>query len=280
MTIQELKLKIENETLDDSGLVFYYTDNRFLVDQYVYAISKLKNRPVVYYDSMPVADSVFGAVDDGALSVVITDTPTLPENNTIVVSKNKCDDSIEFPSLEFWQIKDYVFTLCSGAESDVLESFISKYNDLYKLENEIEKLTIFESSERKLLSKKFLNDNIFNGLSTVNLFDFVNAIQNKNCTSVGNMYNSIEKDTMSFTGIMLKQFRNMVNVYLQDNPTETTTGLKEKQIWAIKRVCKNYTKQQILDRFKFLSTIDLKLKSGELPADIIFDYVLIKLFLL
>lgn len=280
MTIQELKLKIENETLDDSGLVFYYTDNRFLVDQYVYAISKLKNRPVVYYDSIPVTDSVFGAVDDGTLSVVITDTPTLPENNTIVVSKNKCDDSIEFPSLEVWQIKDYVFTLCSGAESDVLESFISKYNDLYKLENEIEKISIFESSERKLLSKKFLNDNIFNGLSTVNLFDFVNAVQNKNYTSVGNMYNSIEKDPMSFTGIMLKQFRNMVNVYLQDNPTETTTGLKEKQIWAIKRVCKNYTKQQVLDRFKFLSTIDLKLKSGELPAEIIFDYVLTKLFLL
>lgn len=280
MTINELKNQIEKGILSDDGLVFHYDDSRFLVDQYISEISKLKNRPVVYYDSIPVSNSVFGDVDDGNLSIVITESPSIPPINTIVVSKNKIDSSIEFPKLEPWQLKDYVFTTCSGADSDVLERFLKVYTDPYKLQNELDKINIFDSSERSFFVKKCISENLFDGLSSVGFFDFSNAIQTRNQSDVGNMYQSVDKDPLGFAGLLLKQFRSMVNVYLQDNPTEQSTGLKDKQIWAIKRVCKNYTKQQVLDRFKFLSEMDLKLKSGEITSDIMFDYILVKMFIM
>ena len=87
----------------------------------------------------------------------------------------------------------------------------------------------------------------------------------------------MEKDPIFITSILTKQFRNMINVYLQSYPTEENTGLKDKQIWAIKNVCKKYTKQELLSKFKFLLSVDYSLKSGKIPAEILFDYILINL---
>ena len=281
MNIQELKFKIENKTLNDDGLIFYYQKNRFLIDQYIYEISKLKNRPIIWNDSLNNDFSMFGDIDDGNLIVISTnDEINIVPNNTIIITQTKCDNCIEFPELEKWQIKDYVYSVCHGVENDILDKLLIANNDIYCLQNEIDKICIFDEPVRKTVSQQFIDENVFHNISSVGYFDFSNAVQNKNKKSIGEMYNEIEHEPMGFVGLMYKQFRNMINVYLQNNPNEQNTGLKDKQIWAIKNVCKKYTKQQVLNIFKFLSEIDYKLKSGELTTDIMFDYVLIKLFLL
>lgn len=281
MNIQELKFKIENKTLNDDGLIFYYQKNRFLIDQYIYEISKLKNRPIIWNDSLNNDFSMFGDIDDGNLIVISTnDEINIVPNNTIIITQTKCDNCIEFPELEKWQIKDYVYSVCCGVENDILDKLLIANSDIYCLQNEIDKICIFDEPVRKTVSQQFIDENVFHNISSVGYFDFSNAVQNKNKKSIGEMYNEIEHEPMGFVGLMYKQFRNMINVYLQNNPNEQNTGLKDKQIWAIKNVCKKYTKQQVLNIFKFLSEIDYKLKSGELTTDIMFDYVLIKLFLL
>lgn len=279
MTIKELKSQIEDKTLGSEGLIFYYKKDRFLADQYVKEISRIKNRPIVYLNSIPSTSSIWGDIDDGNLSVIICDNieESIP-NNCIVLTKTKCDNCIEFPELEQWQIKDYAESICKGSDDNTLQKLIKANKDMYGLQNELDKLVIFDDIIRKTLCVEFVSNNVFHNLSSVETFDFSNAVQNKNSTQVGQMYNSIEREPMSFVGLMCKQFRNMVNVYLQNNPNEQNTGLKDKQIWAIKNVCKNYTKQEVFDKFKFLLSIDYRLKCGELPADMIFDYVLVKLF--
>lgn len=280
MTIEELKNKIETNTLSEKGLIFTYSKNRFVVDQYVKEISKLRNRPIMYFENFPITNDLFGNIDDGNLSVIVLEK--LNENkipdNFIVITKDKNDDSIIFPELEDWQIKDYVFSICKGVDERNLEKIIKANKDIYSLQNELDKLTIFNETNRKNFCEQFLSDGIFSNISKVEAFDFSNAVQNQNKELISEMYKNYEKEPLSFVGLMYKQFRNMVNVYLQNNPTPENTGLKDKQIWAIKNVCKKYTKQQVFDIFKFLSDIDYKLKSGKLSTDIMFDYVLIKLF--
>lgn len=280
MTIQELKQQIEDKTITDDGLVFYYKTDRFLVDQYVKEISKICNRPIVYFEDVPKVDSVWGEIDDGNLSVVVCDkceNTNIPKH-CIVITKTKIDNCIEFPELEQWQIKDYVNSICDGANQSLLDKLVEFNKNMYGLQNELDKVCIFDEVIRKTISDEFVNNNIFHNLSNVEIFDFSNAVQNKNSLNVASLYKGMDKEPMSFVGLMTKQFRNMVNVYLQNNPTTENTGLKDKQIWAIKNVCKQYTKQEVFNKFKFLLNIDYRLKCGELPADIIFDYVLVKLF--
>ena len=278
MTLEELKGKIETNSLDNSGLIFCFNKDRFLVDQYVNAIAKLKNLIIEYSSEVP-KNFIFGFIDDSRLTVVVKDTfeqQDVPDN-CIVITKSKLDNAIVFPELEAWQIKDYVLSICKGGDESILETLIQKCDNLYGLQNEIDKLSIFEENMRSNLSKEFYENDVFTGINKINVFDFSNAVQNKSCSSVRDLYKNMEKDPIFITSILTKQFRNMVNVYLQSYPTEENTGLKDKQIWAIKNVCKKYTKQELLSKFKFLLSVDYSLKSGKIPAEILFDYILINL---
>ena len=44
MDIKELKTRIENKSLGDSLLILKYSDNSFIVDQYIDAIASFKNK--------------------------------------------------------------------------------------------------------------------------------------------------------------------------------------------------------------------------------------------
>ena len=280
MTLEELKEKIETNTLDDSGLIFCFDKSSFLVNQYVNEIAKIKNKTIEYYEFIPNNNSFFGQIKDDSLSVVNLDkldySPEVPEN-CIVITKSKIDGAIIFPELEQWQIKDYVFSIGKGCDKSVLEKLVLNYDNIFKLENELDKILIFNENDRNKLSIEFIDNNVFSGINKVNIFDLSNAIQNKDKKSVKDLYKYVDKEPMSICGLLLKQFRNMINVYLQNYPNEENTGLKEKQIWAIKNVCKKYTKSELLSKFKFLLGIDYKLKSGYIPSNLLFDYILINI---
>lgn len=278
MNVEELKKQIESNDVKEDSFVFVYKKSRFLAEQYAKEIAKIRNLTIVYDDDYIEDNSFFCCINDGNLYVCIVDSfDSKPKKNHIIITKkSRYDDAVSFPELESWQIKDYLFSKCSGADESVLTKLFEKCKDIYGLENEICKLSIFDERMRKSLSVDFLESDVFPNVFKTDTFDFINAVQRRSTDSIREMYAGYDKDPMSFIGLMYKQFKNMVNVYLQKTPTEENTGLKSNQIYAIRKVCQNYTKQQVLDIFKFLCSLDAKLKSGELPSDCLFDYVLVK----
>ena len=68
----------------------------------------------------------------------------------------------------------------------------------------------------------------------------------------------------------------MILVGFQPNPTEANTGLKQNQIWGIKKSLANQTAEKVLKMFHIVSEIDYKLKNGELPAEHILNYTVFK----
>jgi DNA polymerase III delta subunit len=259
-------------------LVFIPDKSYFLATQYINKIAKLRNRSVVYINELS-SPGMFDVEDDGNLYVFKTEEYKFEfekKNHIIISKKTDYFDAVKFPEVEQWQIVDYAKSVCSGAEESIIEKLIKSTNDLYDLDNELHKLTIFDEQIRNSLSVQFYEDNAYYNINSVEVFDFINAVQNKDLKKISYLYNAYDKDAMSFIGLMYKQVRNMVNCSLQKVPTELNTGLKQNQIYAIKKVCEKYSKNQILNLFQFLSSLDYRLKSGELPTENLFDYVLVK----
>lgn len=278
MNIEELKGRIESRSISDDMLVFVYKTSRFLINHYIKEIADTTKKTVVYLDDIPNY-GMFDVVDNEILYVIFVDEfdgGFNMKNHIIATKKTSYKDSIVFPELEHWQIVDYARGICSGADESVVDNVVSSNKDLFCLDNELHKISIFDEKIRDTLSKEFLSDGAFINIDSVDPFDFINSVQASDLKRVSSMYSGYEKDPMSFIGLMCNQFRNMVNVCLQKNPTEENTGLKSKQIYAIKKASEKYSRERIYKIFKFLISLDEKLKLGNLPMECLFDYVLVK----
>ena len=148
------------------------------------------------------------------------------------------------------------------------------------MEQELDKISLFTENERKYLIKEMRRDGTFDDLSTYSIFNFSNAITHKDVGAVKSVYKEINRIDISDFGLLallLKGFRNILMVQLNPNPTTANTGIESKQLYAIKKIPKVYTPDQILEIFSFLSDIDRRIKSGELPTDILIDYMVVKI---
>ena len=66
-------------------------------------------------------------------------------------------------------------------------------------------------------------------------------------------------------------------VQLNSNPTPENTGLDGKQLYAIKKIPRVYSATQLVDIYTMLLDVDRQIKSGELPTDILIDYLITKI---
>lgn len=303
MTIEQLKHQIELNNVTDSPLIFKDDETMFLSDMYIKAISKSKNLPVKYIQSLSevVNDSFdfFACETDeqpSCLSVLHTsvyewaDVDITSATNLIVVTTKFSNKDIEkklsdyivvMPKLEDWQIKDYVYSICEGVnhkDLDWLMSICGK--NVCRLQQELDKLTLFNVDERKYLFDSFVRDGSMDDLSSYNIFNFTNAITSKDFNMLRSIYKEIERaDITDFylLTVLLKNFRNIIMVQLNSNPTPESTGLDSKQLYAIKRIPKVYSAEQLVKIFDFLCDIDRQVKEGELPAPLVVDYLTVKI---
>lgn len=301
MTLQDLKSQIISHEITDELIIFKDSEG-FISYQYINAIAKERKLELKYLDSPKelVADtwSIFSSdIGDAetALNVIHSDIYmwddidiSLLKNTIIVVSKFQtktvekqlANYIVSVPKIEDWMWRDYVHSIAEGVSTKDLDWLIRICPSRFRLENELDKIRLFRKEEQKYLFTELVQDGTYSDLSSFTIFNFTNAITSKDKEGLKNVYREIDSVDINEFGlliILIKNFRNILMVQLNSNPTEENTGLDRKQLYAIKKLPKVYTSEQLIKIYQFLLDIDRQVKSGELPTELMIDYLVIKI---
>lgn len=303
MTIQELKLQIETGNVTDKLIILVDTEENFISNQYIKAIAKLRNQQINYIDSpddlLTDSLSIFSTFTEEAApslnvlkaEVFIWGNPSIARLRNLIVVVSKFQDKtikkqfesfiVDIPKIEDWMLKDYVYSTTEGVSHKDLDWLIGLCGkNRYRLQQELDKLALFNVDERKYLFDSLIRDGAVDDLSSYSIFNFTNAIISKDYSSIVRIYkelNRIDINEFGLLSILLKNFKNIIMVQLNSNPTPETTGLDGKQLYAIKKIPRVYSATQLVNIYQFLLDIDRKVKTGELPTDILVDYVVTKI---
>lgn len=300
MTIQDLYNKISTNTVTDDLIVFKNTDTPFLVNQYITEIARIRGMEIRYIDSLSgLVSDAFSLFDDtptenSELMVYYVDDLTdgsISDVKNLIIVTNKISSKevqdalfnhiVDTPKLLDWQIQDYVYSSGEGVDKQDLELLLSLYGkNIMRLEQEMSKLRLFSPNERKYLFKDMIKDGSFSDTSTHTVFNFTNAVVSKDVKVVSKLLTEMSRmDTNPFgiLTILLTNFRNLILVRANINPTPENTGLDSKKLYAIRKTVTPFSVEQIIKIFEMLCGIDLQIKTGELPTDIVVDYIMLKI---
>lgn len=302
MTIQELKAQIEAGNVSHDLIIFKDTENNFVSNQYIRAIQKLRNQEIQYLDSpmelIQDAWSIFGADEsvENTLRVIKSDSFTwssirIAELKDVIIVVSKFSDktvekqfepwTVSAPKIEDWMLKDYVYSTTEGVaqkDLDWLMNLCGKNRD--RLQMELDKLTLFGVDERKYLFNDLIRDGAVDDLSSYSIFNFTNAITSKDLKMLMTIYKELDRVDVNEFGlltILVKNFKNILMVQLTANPTPESTGIDGKQLYAVKRIPRVYSPDQLVKIYQMLLDVDRQVKTGELPTDIMIDYIIIKI---
>ena len=285
--IRELKNKIENNTLDDAILIFKYNkvDFEFLCEHYVNEIAKVKKLEKIYISSLDElvgntnsGDDFFTAENIKTPYLYIYKTDTLLSlgeyydvRNLIIicgkVSKDIKIDYIDFPAVQNWQIEDFVKMRAPGLNDDMVKWLcnICKY-DFYKLDNELKKIEIFDKKLQPIIFNQMSDEGVFSDLNTLNIMSLTNAIMQKDLFTINTILSDLKNIDIEATGLctlLLRQFK--CNIEVEGNRAWNPDLLcTEKQFNYLKRNHAKYSTIQMYNIYEFLTSLDMRLKSGEL----------------
>ena len=301
MKIETLKEQIENKSVGNEPLIFLYEDTNFIPLQYIVEIARIREKNIEYIDSLAsigsnVNDIFGGTTVSNSLRVLITkeleDIHEKFKYETdlyIIVNKikdkaciEKLSDSIVIvPKLEDWQIKDYVYSLAEGIDTKSLDWLIEATgSDIYRLENELDKFKLFQEAERKYLFEDMVSDGAFVDLSNFNVFNITNAVTSRDYNTLKSALKEIKSfdaEPLGVVTLLYNGFRKLILVWLANNPTTESTGLKSGMIWAIKNQPRVFTKEQLLSSFSLLTNIDKMLKTGYIDTSWLIDYLICRI---
>ena len=297
MELKQLKDLLESNKVPEKLLIFLCEDNHFLATQYIQKIAEIKNAEVNYLEELSSvkAVSLFVPLEDNSLSVYFCDEfknydKELLNKKDLIIVTDKIkdvdtrqlfiDNIVTLPKLEDWQLKDYAYSLMDGADPEDIDKVVSLCKgDIYRLNNEVQKVNIFPQIQRKYVLKEFLQDGLLNDLSLHNIFTVSNAIQSRDLKTLSDILperDYMDVEPLGLLTILYNNFRKMIQVWLSSNPTPESTGLKSNQIWAIKKLPRVYSKEQLINIFESLTDMDRKLKTGEISESMLVDYMMLK----
>ena len=282
MELKELKEKILNKSNIQFPLVFISSNNDFLLDEYLYGISKNLALKLHYISSIGELNDITSSMfyNDDLLFVykpekdVIVKEEDVRNNKIIIIyeklpKENKID-SVEFCKLENWMIEDYASTLLPGLTKQETDWIckICKYN-IERVSLECQKLSIFDKNKQSEIFKEINDSNGYCDLNDLNIFNLTNAIVKKDILTIKNVIKDIDNIDIEGTGlvtIMLKQFLNIIKIQMGKNISAEKLGMNERQFRAIQYNCNKYSNNELINNYKFLNEIDYKLKSGILET--------------
>lgn len=303
MTLEELKKSILDNTITNKPIIFKTNGNNFLAKHYINEISKVRNLEIEYYEDLSIlSNSTWDIFFDSTMKTgpslgVIYSEVYLWGSNSLndltdvilviskfsdkIVEKDLSEYIVTLPKLERWQLKDYAYSLLPGLKAEDLDVLLNLCgDDIFRLQQEMDKFLLFSESERKYLFDDFVLDGALSDLSTYDIFKLSNALTSYDLQTIKSIYRELDRiDVTDFAllVLMLKNFRNIIMVQLNSNPTPENTGLEGKQLYAIKRIPRVYSQAQLTKIYTTLCELDLKVKSGDFPTPIMVDYIIMKI---
>ena len=282
-----LKTEIEENTFNSKLLICKCKDitSKFIAEQYLHYYARANNFEIVEREDIEYSRNTWGT-EESCVFIHKTDEltvkPTTEDNIWIITSKIKAklakelaEYIVEIPKLEEWQLKDYVATSCRITE-ELAEQLMEAYKDIYKLDIEINKLKIFSQNMFNELTDQLLYQ------VDQPIFDLTNALVKRDKQALTKFIESgTEVDPFALTSLLLKNFRNIINIQLAQNPTAESTGLTGKQFYAIQRYsCGHYNREELLYIYSVLTQIDSQIKSGNLDTSHVINYIIGKFLII
>ena len=282
MTLMDLKKSIEAQNIPDDFIVFLCSENSFIADQYVDAICEINNlvktRINTLQDQASALSLVLGSTDELKVMKVDTFEDALIDysslKNTIVIC-NKIDKKvkplvedyiIEIAKLTDWQTKSYIKLICPVLNDDELDwLYQATEGNIYKMINEVDKIKLFPMPEQRsvLDAIRFSPDS---DLYSVSIFDLADAIIRNNKPFVLEFlrHKNINFDLMQIVGATLQKVKNIILVTQNSGKTASEIGINDKYMYRLRKDWNGFPESRLKALLEFLSSIDLKLKTGSL----------------
>lgn len=302
MTLQDIKTQIETNSIKNTFIIFR-CDDRFIARQYYKAISQQLNKKIDYVEDIhsitnKSLDIFFQDTSENkTLKVCMLDTfdyynnDLLNEEYLIIVCKKIEKHTaeiyknfiIEIAPLEYWCVKDYLYSILKGVDTKYIDWLIENCNfDINRLQLEADKLLIFDENERNIVFTQMLDDDAFSDITNKTIFNFTDAIVKKDIHKLKTIYEDIDNIDIEDIGVvtvLYQNFKKLLQVWTATNPTPESTGLSSKQIYAIKKLPKVWSERQLVDILELLTSIDFKIKTGTMPVNILRDYLVVNILL-
>lgn len=307
MKINELKDAIVNNELSNDLLILTYDDNTWLANQYVNAICEVRAQNLdladeeeLGYEIVEISSLLESSRDSIALisnvnsnlNILRVETfdetsPDYSQLKNVVVICKKIDKKIEkfvqdyvvkMPKLLDWQIKDYLKTECPGLDGDDVEwLYQATAGDIYRILNEVDKIKLFAQNERSSILSEL---RLANGSDLYNMpiFDFTNAIVDCDKIKIADYMRHRKAcpfEPMNIIGILLKTYNNILFATQNSKANFESLGMSSKQAYFLSKKYAGYSAAKLKKMITFLSSLDARLKSGELDMsqDSLLDYV-------
>ena len=279
MKLEDLKSKLLNENIHISFLVFECEESYFIPKQYITYYAEKNNLNISYIESVQEISNntnIFG--NDNYLYILIQDKYELEKinydtvDNCIVICKTSKDIDKKFickvPKLQKWQVLEYERQVCSGLSTIIYERLYNiTQGNINRIDLELAKIKIFPQEIRENIYQSISQSGGYSDLSTTTVFNYTNAIMHKDLTTLIAIQKELQSIDVEGVGILVilnKNIKQLIDVQMSKNSSPEALGMQKNQYYAIKYNCGVFTNTQLIKMFKFLTSLDDKLKSGNL----------------
>ena len=288
MNLREFKNLIEKRIPYHDFLIFKEPEDAtwFLINSYLKALKEINNQEIYHIDNLD--KNTLGGMfrDENQLRVFICDNFDYEDNalkniKDLVVITSKIsiktesifsDCIINFPVLEEWQIKEWINKELEGVSQEYVDLLYKKYSkNIDRLNNEVTKISIFDTHARQYICRNLkISDN-------KDVFRLINCILKKDKAEYNNIVSLMDLDfePLSFISLFSNSLKNIIKIQLDKKSTPESTGMSQKQFNAIKYYNSNiYSDNDLIDIFNMITSLDYKIKSGEIPSNKVINYVI------
>lgn len=290
MEIQDLRQSIEDGILGDELLVFVCPTDMWLADKYIDLIAESKGLAINKINSLEETTdmSPLALIMNFDEKLNVLKTETFDEYSTeyyamknIIVVCNQVDKKIEslvapyvikMPKLVDWQVKDYMTLICPELNEKALEwLYNATKGNIYRIDNELAKLNMFDSAEKLTVLEQLANDPYTDLVVPIgDIFKIVEAVLGKKTNELAEVLAHVDQyqlEPIGLTTLLLNKFKLMALIRLKDNVTDKDLGPLAKQAkWS---KYPSISSMRYTKSIKFLSSVDFRLKNGDLdfPGD-------------
>lgn len=293
MKIEELKASIEAGNSVNTPLILVYKDTgRLICEQYIDLICINHHLTKQYCSDVPPEKDFFDllgeTIQDNYLYITYRDEAVMYDTTAhhhIVcchkvpnnIRKEFADLVVDVPELESWQLKSYAEGVLPGLTEDHLEWLCTNCQDPFRLMLEIERLQIFDKSVQDSMFDQLMAEGAFDDLVKGNIFNLSTAVQSRDLTAIRQELGrakALDINPLALNNLLYSNLKDIATIKLSPSASPQTIGIVPKRFNALKRYVNCFSKEQLIKNLSLLSSVDYKLKTGQLSTSVLLDYLI------